>query len=38
MNAQNDNATTLQSYQNKTREYIEGTPPVDDALTAQEVG
>jgi len=32
MNAQNDNATTLQSYQNKTHEYIERTPPVDDAL------
>ncbi len=28
----NDNDITLQSYQNKTQEYIEGTPPVDDAL------
>ena len=31
---QNDNRRTLQSYQDKTQEYIEGTPPVDDALKA----
>lgn len=29
-----DNARTLQSYQDKTQEYIEGTPPVDDTIKA----
>lgn len=33
MNDQN-NDLTLQSYQNKTNEYVEGTPAVDDALKA----
>ena len=32
--SQNDNTRTLQSYQDKTQEYIEGTPPVDEALKA----
>jgi SAM-dependent methyltransferase len=32
--SQNDNELTLQSYQNKTKEYVEGTPPVDDAIKA----
>jgi len=32
--SQNDNDITLQSYQNKTQAYIDGTPPVDDALKA----
>lgn len=32
MNDQNDNARTLQSYQDKTQEYIDGTPPIDDVL------
>lgn len=32
--SQNDNDLTLRSYQDKTREYIEGTPPLDDALKA----
>lgn len=31
---QNDNSRTLQSYQDKTQEYINGTPPVDDNLKA----
>lgn len=30
MNNKNDNARTLQSYQDKTQEYVEGTPPIDD--------
>jgi len=28
----NDNARTLQSYQDKTQAYIEGTPPIDDEV------
>ena len=30
----NDNARTLQSYQDKTREYIDGTPPIDGVIKA----
>ena len=30
----NDNARTLQAYQDKTQEYVEGTPPIDDVLKA----
>lgn len=32
MNHQNDNARTLKSYQDKTQEYIEGTPAIDDII------
>ena len=32
MYTQNDNSLTLQSYQDKTQEYVEGTPPIDDAI------
>lgn len=32
MNNENDNARTLQSYQEKTQEYVEGTPPIDDTI------
>lgn len=28
----NDNSRTLQSYQHKTQEYVEGTPPIDDTI------
>lgn len=34
MDTSNDNSLTLQSYQNKTQEYIDGTPPADDTLKA----
>jgi SAM-dependent methyltransferase len=32
MNNENDNFRTLQSYQDKTQEYVEGTPPIDDTI------
>lgn len=32
MNNENDNSRTLQSYQEKTQEYVEGTPPIDDTI------
>jgi len=32
MNQQNDNSRTLQSYQDKTQEYVDGTPPIDDTI------
>lgn len=32
MNNENDNSRTLQSYQDKTQEYVEGTPPIDDTI------
>lgn len=32
MYTQNDNSLTLQSYQDKTQEYVKGTPPIDDAI------
>lgn len=33
-NKQNSNDLTLQSYQDKTQEYVAGTPPIDDAIKA----
>lgn len=32
MDNQNDNSRTLQSYQDKTQEYVDGTPPIDDVI------
>lgn len=32
MSDQNDNSRTLQSYQDKTQEYVDGTPPIDSVL------
>ncbi|HSW99751.1 MAG TPA: class I SAM-dependent methyltransferase [Patescibacteria group bacterium] len=33
-NSPNDNALTLQSYQDKAQEYVDGTPPIDDTIKA----
>lgn len=32
MDNQNDNSRTLQSYQDKTQEYVDGTPQIDDVI------
>ena len=32
MHTRNDNSLTLQGYQDKTQEYVNGTPPIDNAI------